>query len=187
MKSTRSNHSKTSHQPTGSPEQGESVFIMVGKIRRPHGVEGEMVTDMYSDFPERFQPGKTILVGEDHLPYQVRSSRSTSTGLLISVDGIDTPEQAGELRNRLVYVASDALPALPEGAYYHYQIIGLQVFDENGKIMGILNEVITTGANDVYVVVDEDGKESLFPALESVILSIDIEQKRMVVRPQEWL
>lgn len=79
------------------------------------------------------------------------------------------------------------LPPLPEGEYYHFQLIGLTVLDENGTKIGVLNEVLTTGANDVYLVVDEEGKEILFPAIQSVIIQTDLEHQQMIVRPQEWL
>lgn len=187
MKSTQKTDSSNPVQPSDSPNTGESVFALIGKIRRPHGVDGEMVVDSFSDFPERFKPGNTVLVGEDHQPWKIHTRRSTSTGMLITFPGIVTPEQAGEFRNKMVYVDRSTLPALPEGEYYHFQLIGLHVYSEDGKMVGILKEVITTGANDVYVVVDEEGKETLFPALESVIISVDISEKKMVVRPQEWL
>lgn len=170
-----------------SPAQGESVFVTIGKIRRPHGVEGEMVVDSFSDFPERFKPGTTILVGPARAEYVVKSRRYTNNAMLLTLRGIETPEQAGELRNMLVTIDRDTLPPLPDGQYYHFQLVGLQVFTEDGKMVGVLNEVITTGANDVYVVVDEDKNEQLFPALESVIISVDISENKMVVRPQEWL
>jgi 16S rRNA processing protein RimM len=163
------------------------VFVVIGKIRRPHGVDGEMIVDSYSDFPERFKPGTTILIGTDHAPYVIRARRFTNSAMLVMLRGIDTPEQAGELRNKMVEIDRNTLPPLPEGQYYHFQLVGLQVFGEDGKMVGVLNEVITTGANDVYVVVDEEGHENLFPALESVILSVDISNNKMVVRPQEWL
>lgn len=170
-----------------SPAPGESVFVLIGKARRPHGVNGEIVVDPYSDFPERFNPGNRIWIGEQHRPCQIKSRRATNDGLLISLQGLDTPDAVGEFRNQYIYVDRSTLPVLPPGVYYHFQLLGLQVFSEDGKMMGVLNEVITTGANDVYAVVDEAGNENLFPALESVILSIDLEEKKMVVRPQEWL
>ncbi len=187
MKSNRLANQGNPIQPSDSSTKDESVFVMIGKIRRPHGVDGELVVESFSDFPERFKPGNTILVGEDHQPWKIRTRRNVTNGMLICLHGIDTPEEAGNLRNQLVFVDRNKLPALPEGMFYHFQLIGLQVFNEDGKMMGILNEVITTGANDVYVILDEDNKEILFPALESVILSINLDEKKMVVRPQEWL
>ena len=75
---------------------------------------------------------------------------------------------------------------LPEGEFYLYQIIGLDVFDESGTGLGTLAEVIQAGEVDVYVVRDATGREQLFPALKEVVLDIDPKARRMVVRPQEW-
>ena len=90
------------------------------------------------------------------------------------------------MHNLQVFVRADALPDLPEGVYYHHQLVGLTVKDESGKIFGKLDEILQTGSNDVYVIRDADGKEVLFPALEDVIISIDLEQQIMIVRPPEW-
>lgn len=187
MKSVQDPNSSNPNQSSDSPGQGESVFVLVGKIRRPHGVEGELLVDSYSDFPERFKTGNTVLVGKKLQPMKIKTRRNTTGGMLITFRDVDTPEAAGEFRNQMVYVDRNTLPPLPEGEYYHFQLIGLRVLTEDGKMVGVLNEVITTGANDVYVVVDEEGKESLFPALETVILSVNLDEMKMVVRPQEWL
>ncbi len=187
MKSVRSVKKENSLLSKGSPAQGEFVFILIGKIQKPHGVEGDLTIISISEEPERFSPGNTVWIGEDHKPYQIQSRRFTNKTQLIHFRGINNPEDAGELRNRLIYVQQSMLPPLPEGEYYHFQLIGLTVLDENGTKIGVLNEVLTTGANDVYLVVDEEGKEILFPAIQSVIIQTDLEHQQMIVRPQEWL
>src|SRR5690606_18859891 len=106
--------------------------------------------------------------------------------LILKFQGYDTPEAAAELRNNLVYVRADSLPPLPEGEYYHHQLVGLRVVAEDGQELGVLTEVLETGANDVYVVTDENGKEVLLPAIREVILGVDLAAKTMRVRPQTW-
>jgi 16S rRNA processing protein RimM len=187
MKSNRVKEHKVKAQSPDSPNSGESEFVLIGKVRRPHGVEGEVVIESFSDFPERFKPGNIILVGEKHTPLKIKTRRNATVGTLIKLAEFNTPEEVGEIRNQLIYVEKQSLPKLPEGEYYHFELIGLQVFTEDSKLVGILNEVIVTGANDVYVVVAEDGTETLFPALQDVILSVNMDEKKMVVRPQEWL
>ena len=187
MSSLQRIKSKTKRNETASPSSGESVFILVGKIRRPHGVVGEILLQPFSESTGHFEAGKTIYVGQNHISFVVDSRRDADGMQLVHLQGIDTPEEAGVFRNKDVYVTAESLPELPEGEYYHYQLIGLTVEDEKGAIIGVLNEVIFTGANNVYVVVADNGEETLLPAIPSVILSIDIRQKRMVVRPQEWL
>jgi 16S rRNA processing protein RimM len=81
-----------------------------------------------------------------------------------------------------VYVRADDRPQLPDGEYYHHQLIGLQVVSDEGDILGILTGIIETGANDVYIVRSENDREVLLPAIESVILEIDLERSEMLVR-----
>ena len=96
----------------GSPHPGEPVFLAVGKLRRPHGVHGEMLMDVLTDFPERLTPGKRMTVGPRHTPIQIRSVRGHDQALLIAFQGYDTPEQAGELRNQILYTSAVDEPAL---------------------------------------------------------------------------
>ncbi len=78
------------------------------------------------------------------------------------------------------------LPNLEDGRYYHHQLIGLNALREDGTSLGSVQDIIVTGANDVYVVVDAAGNETLLPAIDSVVLKIDLETKSIVVRPPEW-
>jgi 16S rRNA processing protein RimM len=171
---------------TGSPQPGEPVFLVVGKLRRPHGFRGEILMEVLTDFPERLKPGKEVFLGDQRLPVKFQSIRPHGNNLLVTFRGVENEVQAGELHNLQVFVRADVLPDLPEGVYYHHQLVGLTVKDESGKIFGKLDEILQTGSNDVYVIRDADGKEVLFPALEDVIISIDLEQQIMIVRPPEW-
>ena len=171
---------------TGSPGEGEPLFLVVGKLRRPHGIHGEILMDVLTDFPERLLPGKKVLVGEAHQSLEIVNLRRHDPELLISFEGIETREEAGEYRNRLVYVEADALPILPEGEFYHHDLIGLRVENEAGQELGVLEQVLVTGANDVYVVRTVDEQELLLPAIHDVVLEIDPENGKMVVRPMDW-
>ena len=186
MKRHRLDANNLPSQTTGSPQPGEPVFLAVGLLRRPHGVEGEILMEVLTDFPERLRTGRTVYVGEDHQPMRITHKRSQDTALLITFSGIDTPEAAGLLRNKRVYIQADNLPELPEGEYYHHQLMGLKVIDENGAEIGSLTEIIETGANDVYVATSIEGKEILFPAIESVILAVDLDLSEMRVRLPAW-
>jgi 16S rRNA processing protein RimM len=167
--------------PAGSPLEGEPEFLAVGKMRRPHGVHGEMVLDVYTDFPERLHPGVVLFIGDEHRPERICSCRPNGASLLISFAGRSNPESAGELRNQLACVRSDDRPPLPEGEYYHHQLLGLQVVDETGRRLGKLVEILISPANDVYCIQPEAGKEILIPALKSVILDVDLSQGQMRV------
>lgn len=171
---------------TGSPLPGEPVFIAVGKLGRPHGYKGETILIIMTDFPERLHVGKKVYIGPAHIAVRIASVRPNNQSLIISFEGMDSDEEVGQYRNQIVYVTTADLPKLPDGEYYHHQLIGLMVKDESGETIGKLSEIIETGANDVYIVKSSDGKEVLFPALKNIVLSVDLSQGVMVVHPPEW-
>lgn len=160
--------------PDPLPPVNPDLYLAVGKLRRPHGVRGDLLMEVLTDFPERLHVGRLVYIGDDHRPLQIRSRRPHAQGLLIAFQGIDTPEAAGLLRNCLVQVRAMDVPPLPEGEYYHHQLIGLQVVDEAGTVLGILKEILETGANEVYVVQPPAGLELLLPAIPDVIRQVDL-------------
>ncbi len=170
----------------GSPV-GEPDYLAVGFLRRPHGIHGEIIMDLNTDFPERFRVGRKVFVGDEHKPMTLGSVRPHAKGLLVSLRGIDSAETAGQFRNTWVFIKTKDAPALPKGQYYQYQLIGLNVVDENDKLLGTLTEILETGANDVYVVTDEAGKELLLPAIPSVILDLQPESRFIRVHVLEGL
>ncbi len=163
----------------GSPSLGDPEYLAVGFLRRPHGVKGEMLMDIHTGFPERLKTGMTLFVGEDHAPMTLASRRPHQAGLLVRFRGAKTPEEAGLYRNTWVYVRASDRPSLPEGEYYHHQLLGLAVVTDEGRALGTLVEVLETGANDVYVVRDADGRETLLPAIPPVILDIRLADRLM--------
>lgn len=166
---------------TGSPTVGEPEYLVVGFLRRPHGVKGEILMDVHTDFPERLKTGQTVFVGDSYQPTVMASLRPHAAGMLVRFRGIKTPEEAGLYRNTWVYVPTADRPALPEGEYYHHQLIGLNVVSDEGHELGVLVDVLKTGANDVYVVRNEDGREILLPAIPPVILEVRLADHQMRV------
>jgi 16S rRNA processing protein RimM len=160
-------------QEPGAEENTSPDFLAVGKLRRSHGVRGEIIMDILTDFPERIRSGSTLYLGTEHQPLRVRSRRKADATLLLAFDGYDTPETVGQLRNKVVYVPVESRPALPEGEYYHHQLIGKRVVTEDGRPLGLLTEIIETGANDVAVVQPEVGSEILLPLIGEVLLGVD--------------
>jgi 16S rRNA processing protein RimM len=168
-------------KPAGSPAAGEPAYLAVGKVRRPHGVAGDVLVEVYTDFPERLQPRTMVYVGENRLPLTIRSQRFVNVGILLAFDGYSTPEQVGRFRNQNLFIKSDKAEVLPEGEYYFHQLLGLSVFDEMGELLGEVTEIMETGANDVYVVTNAAGRELLLPAIADVILDVDLVSKAMKV------
>ncbi len=162
-----------------------SEYITVGKITSPYGVKGAVKVIPLTDFPERFSAKRRYFLVKEKLKREVdawlvgRSKRE----LIMKIDGIDTPEEARVYGNALLQVPQEEVWPLPEGHYYHFQIIGLQVQTEEGTILGTVVDILETGSNDVYVLKDEQGKELLIPALKEVVKGIHLEKGLIVVRP----
>ena len=168
-------------EPAGSPAAGGPALLAVGKIRRPHGVTGDVLVDVYTDFPERLLPKAVLYAGETHVPLTIRRQRIHNDGILLAFDGFTTPEQVGRFRNQILYIIVADAMELPEGEFYFHQLLGLSVLDETGVTLGKVTEIMQTGANDVYVVTDEAGKEILLPAIAEVILDVDLDTRRIKV------
>ncbi|GIV66772.1 MAG: ribosome maturation factor RimM [Chloroflexota bacterium] len=175
-------------EPSGSPPLGEPVFLAVGFLRRAHGLQGEMVMDVLTDFPERLVRGKVVYAGEEHNRLTIRSLRSKGKQVLIAFEEIGDPESTAPYRNQYLFVRSDEIPPLPEGEYYHHELLGLNVFTPDGQRLGTLVEILETGANDVYIIRDEGSeKELLVPAIPEVLLEIRLAERILIISPPEWL
>ncbi len=105
---------------------------------------------------------------------------------LVKLVGIDTRDQAEGLKGGELVIHPEELPELPQGEFYHFQLLGMSVEDEDGHYLGTLEDIFPTGSNDVYVV-RSGGEEILLPAIDEVIRQVDPEKKRMVVRILEGL
>jgi len=165
----------------GSLGVGEPVFLAVGKFRRPHGVHGEILMEILTDFPERFQVGSILFIGPEHQPHKIKSFRQHNDGLLVAFEGYNSPEEIGVFRNQYAFVSSSDRPALPNGEYYHHELIGLRVVEDNGGFLGNIVAILETGANDVLVVHPEIGSDILLPFIDEVVLEINLFQAEVRV------
>lgn len=165
--------------------------LVVGEIVGAHGIKGEVKVALETSFPERFQRLASVLVGpgdgSDFTPYRLVTSRLHKGQALLQLGDVTDRNRAEEMRGLVVAIpASEAMP-LGEDEYYVHQIEGLAVVTEDGERLGEVAEIIFTGANEVYVVRADDGGEILLPAIEDVILDIDLDGERMTVRLIEGL
>lgn len=172
---------------SGLSETGGPEFICIGKIHRAHGIKGDVVLDPITDFPERIRKGRSVFAGEQHKPLTIARVREKAPYLLVGFKEIEDETQAAEFRNQYLYVKTADLPVLPEGQYYFHQLIGLEALDKNGSHVGVLTEIIETGANDVYVIRKDDGSEELVPAIPQTVLTIDIAAMQISIDFPEWL
>lgn len=151
-------------------------YLEAGKLLRPHGVRGELVLEPWADSPEFLQKIKRFWFDQGKTDAGLRSSRVHQGRLLVSLTGVDTPEQAAALRGKVLYLCREDV-SLEPGRYFLQDLIGLRAVDaETGREYGELREVFPTGANDVYRIVDRAGKEYLFPAVAHMVKRIAPEE-----------
>ena len=149
----------------------------------PHGVRGELKCRIVTDFPkQRFKRGNTLVI--DGVPHTVQSARVNGNVVLLKLVDVPDREAAETYRNREIQVATEEAVHLPKGQFYWHQVIGLTVEDATTHaVLGTVADILETGANDVYIVKDERGRELLVPAIKDVVKDIDPSNGKMVIAP----
>ena len=165
--------------------------LKVGKIVNTHSLKGEVKVISSTDFEEeRFKKGSKLLITRGNQLIRevvVESYRNHKNFLLVKFEGIDSVEEAEKLKNLQIKIDSDEVGELEENEFYFHQIIGCEVFDENDKNLGEIIDILTPGANDVWVIKGENGKEILIPYIEDVVKKIDITNKKVNIEVMEGL
>lgn len=159
--------------------------IVIGKIVAPHGVRGDIRIMPLTDRPEQFLNLSYLLL-EDGRQLTVKAARFHKRMVLVSTKEITTMNDAELLRDKKILIRAEDLPPLEEGRFYVADLIGLPVFDEEGKQLGTFKDSITAGSNDVYIVAVPGGKDLLIPALKIYVQEINLQEKRIVVKLPEW-
>ncbi len=159
-------------------------YLEVGKIVNTHGIKGEVKIMPYTDFPELLCEFDRLFLDKKEI--FIERSRVAKNMVIAKIEGIDTPEQAEKLRNKILYMHRDDLE-LDDDTYFIQDLIGIEVKDvDTGFVYGKITDVMQTSANDVYVIRGND-KEYLVPAIADVVISTDIENNLMTIRPLEGL
>ena len=159
----------------------DTDLIIIGRIVRPHGIDGTLKVFPITDFPQHFKSLKMVyLVGEQVQKASVEQVRFHKRHVLLKLSQCRDRTGAEEWIGAEIAIDSRDLWPLKTGEYYQFQIQGLDVMTEEGECLGRVTEIFPTGSNDVYVVRKGD-KEYLLPAIKDVIKSIDLERKVMIV------
>lgn len=160
--------------------------LKVGKIVNTHSLKGEVKVISSTDFEEeRFKKGSKLLITRGNQLIRevvVQSYRNHKNFLLVKFEGIDSVEEAEKLKNLQIKIDSDEVGELEENEFYFHQIIGCEVFDENDKNLGEIIDILTPGANDVWVIKGENGKEILIPYIEDVVKKSILQVKKLILR-----
>lgn len=160
-------------------------FIVVGKIGAPHGVRGEVRVQPLTDFPGRFNGLKSAFLDEK-TELEIERVKYNNQLIILKFKNFDDRNDIEPLKGKLLKVNRKDISPLAPGEYYHFDIVGLEVYNENEEHLGKIVEILKTGSNDVYVVNNAE-QQLLIPALKKVVTKIDIAAGRMNVLLQEEL
>lgn len=159
-------------------------YLEAGKIVNTHGIRGEVKIMPYTDVPELLCEFDRLFL--DRKEIFIERARVAKNTVIAKLEGVDTPEQAEKLRNKILYMHRDDLE-LDEDTYFIQDLIGIEVKDaDTGFAYGKITDVMQTGANDVYVI-EGNGREYLVPAIADVVISTDIDGNSMTIRALDGL
>ena len=163
-------------------------LLEVGQIVNTYGIKGFVKVNPLVDNNNQFKSFEKLYIQDKNnlKELQVEEVKFSKNQVLLKFKNIETIEQAEELRNYYLQARRVDI-RLEKGAYFIVDLIGLEVYTEEGKLLGILKEVLQPGANDVYVVENEAKQEILLPVIPDVVKQVDIEGKKLVVKLLEGL
>ena len=158
-------------------------FFQIGVISSTHGVRGEVKVFPTTDDVRRFKKCKEVLLdtGKERIPLTVEGVKFFKQFAILKFKGIDSINDVEKYKGKSLFVPRKDAVRLQKDGYFIADLIGVEIFDEEEKKIGILKDVLETGANDVYVITMEDGRELLLPAIKQCILEVRIEERYMRV------
>ncbi|MFH1154932.1 MAG: ribosome maturation factor RimM [Pseudomonadota bacterium] len=165
----------------------EKTLITIGKVTGVHGLKGYLKIVSYAESNTIFRPGLNfyITAGSDSGRYEVEAASPHKKGMLVLFRDMDV-DKAQKLLGRDLCVSREDLPEPEAGSYYWQDLVGMEVIDETQGVLGVIDSILPTGSNDVYVVKGGQ-REVMVPALASVVISVDIENKQMRIDLPEGL
>ncbi|KXO17129.1 ribosome maturation factor RimM [Peptoniphilus sp. GNH] len=160
---------------------------LVGKIINTHGIKGNLKLYPYTDDPNRFKQLSYLLLGEDLKEYALEESFVQKSLAYVKLKGFDNINDVLNFVGLNVYIRDEDRVELPKDRYFISDIVGMSVFDLKGNYYGTVKDVLETGANDVYEILNDEGKMSYLPAIKEFVLEVNVENKKLIVNPIEGL
>jgi len=164
-------------------------LLQVGVISSTHGVRGEVKVFPTTDDVKRFKKLKNVILdtGREHLPLEIEGVKFFKQFAILKFKGIDNINDIEKYKGKSLLVDRKNAVRLQKDEYFVADMIGMEVYTEDGVLFGTLKDVMETGANDVYVINMTDGREVLIPAIKQCILKVDVENARMDIHLMEGL
>ena len=158
-------------------------LLQVGVISSTHDVRGEVKVFPTTDDVKRFKKLKKVILdtGKEQLPLEIEGVKFFKQFVILKFRGIDNINDIEKYKGKSLLVDREHAVKLKKDEYFIADMIGMDVFTEDGELFGALKDVMETGANDVYIIETSDGKEVLVPAIKQCILDVDIENRKMVI------
>ena len=158
-------------------------LLQVGVFSSTHGVHGEFKVFPTTDDVRRFSDLDSVIIdtGKNSFTAEIEGVKYFKQFAILKIKGYDSLNEIEPLKGSTLWVTREQAVELEEDEYFITDLIGIKVFLENGDLLGTLDDVIVTGANDVYVVKDEKGKEWYLPAIGECILDVNVEEEKMMV------
>jgi len=157
--------------------------VVVGRVRKPHGVGGEVAIEVLSDVPDRFAAGRELLLrpaGGPSRPVRVVATRGHGEVLIVRLDGYSSRQAVESLRGALLEVERAVVPSAPDGTYYEYELTGCVLHDESAGELGVVMDVITDGGGWLLEV-GRGSKRLLVPFVKAYLKRVDVEAGRIEV------
>ena len=164
-------------------------YFEIGQIVNTFGIKGEVKVNPFTDDMERFEELNSIYVVKNKqlIEYEIEHVKYQKNMIILKLKNVEDMNTAEKLKGCYIRIHRKDARKLPEGTYFIADIIGSQVITDDGKILGIVDDIYNTGAKDIFVVKDEFGKQILLPHIEEVILNIDVEKQIVTVHLLEGL
>ena len=164
-------------------------YFEIGKIVNTFGIKGMVKIIPYTEDVTNFERLKKLYIiqKKQKTEYEIEEVKYHKNMVLIKFKGIETVEQAESLRNATIEIPRKDATPLEEGSYYIADLINLGVYTDEGEKLGILEDIFNTGSNDIYVVKNELGKQTLLPGIEDVIKEVSLEENKIIVHLIEGL
>jgi len=164
-------------------------YLEIGQIVNVKGLKGEVKVNSFSEDSQRFEKLKSVFIKRkgELKEYEIESVGYSKLQVVIKFKGIDSVEEAEKFRNASIMIDRSILGDLPEGTYYIADLIGLKVYTEENEYLGIVDDIYNTGANDIYAIKDDLGKQKLLPGIKDVIKNVDLKSGKIIVNLIEGL
>ena len=160
----------------------DSVLFEFGRINNARGLFGELKVTPFCDYKEQYEEVPCLII--EGAEYDISYVKYHNSMVILKLDGIDNVNDAEKFKNKIIYVRKSDLPPLPEGRYYIVDIIGCEVSMADGAAVGVVSDVIQSGANDLYEIKLDNNKTALIPKVSEFVAETDIENKKIVLTLQ---